>query len=281
MPLFKQGLGQGLRWLRHWLYALDAHSLHSPFLFQLHCQVLRGLPPANPAAATYAPGHVTAQTPPQGPAIEQLRARLRASTAYLEVTDLGAGSQVMKGTRRGVAQIAKYSSTPPAFSALLYRLATFMGYQHLLEAGTSLGLNTLYMAAVPGAQVHTLEGCPQTAQQAQQNFGTLPALQQRITQWQGHAHQTMPQALAAMPTLDLAYLDANHTYEATMHYAQLCMQKWQPMGCLVVDDIHWSSGMARAWQELKQQVACSIDLFEAGLLFGPAVPAQGHFVLRA
>jgi hypothetical protein len=38
---------------------------------------------------------------------------------------------------------------------------------------------------------------------------------------------------------------------------------------LVFDDIHWSEGMEKAWEEIKknERVTCSVDLFFIGIVF--------------
>ena len=75
--------------------------------------------------------------------------------------------------------------------------------------------------------------------------------------------------------MELIYLDANHREAPTLRYFQQALPHLHPQGIMVLDDIHWSRGMYRAWQQIIQhpQVRISIDLFEAGLLFfDPSLP---------
>ncbi|EMR02119.1 O-methyltransferase [Cesiribacter andamanensis] len=255
-----QKLFQASAWLRYWLEAVNEHSLHAPFVYQLYREVIR----------------------PQGPslpAVEQLRRELLESGEWLQLQEMGAGSSLTTNNKRPVASIARHSLTPARFSQLLYRLLQFTQAQTVLELGTSLGLNSLYMAAaIPAGTLYTIEGCPQTAALARRHVEL-----QQVTNIQlltGNIDQQLPQLLAqASPQLDLAYLDANHTYEATLRYFGWLLPHLHPQSVVVVDDIHWSAGMQQAWQELCRHpsVTLSLDLYEAGLLFfRPGMQAQQY-----
>ena len=69
--------------------------------------------------------------------------------------------------------------------------------------------------------------------------------------------------------LDVVYVDANHTYDATMRYVQYLLPEMDEKGVIVLDDIHYSEEMERAWKELKSddRVTTSMDLYHVGLLF--------------
>lgn len=265
MPLFlwQQKLFQARAWLSYWLEAVNEHSLHPPFAYQLYRQVIR------PTAANL-------------PAVEALRQQLLLSPDIIHMRELGAGSSVSNSTSRKVSSIARHSLTPARFSALMYRLVQLSNARTILELGTSLGLNTLYLAAAaPSGVVHTLEGCPQTAALASRNFKTLNA--QNIQLHTGNIDELLPPLLQnQLQSVDLAYLDANHTYEATLRYFNWLLPHLHPESVVVVDDIHWSPGMQKAWLELCQHptVSLSLDLFEAGLLFFRPGMHRQHYVVE-
>lgn len=75
-------------------------------------------------------------------------------------------------------------------------------------------------------------------------------------------------------------MDANHRYEPTMSYFDLLMKRLNEKSIVVVDDIHWSEEMEKAWTELKnnQLVYGSVDLFRCGLLFFDPDLNRQHFV---
>ena len=82
--------------------------------------------------------------------------------------------------------------------------------------------------------------------------------------------------------IDLAYVDANHTYEATMRYADFLLNRLTEKGILVLDDIHYSEQMERAWSELKAdpRVTTSMDLYHVGLLFVDTHYLKRHYRIR-
>lgn len=82
--------------------------------------------------------------------------------------------------------------------------------------------------------------------------------------------------------IDLAYVDANHTYEATMRYADFLLNRLTEKGILVLDDIHYSEQMERAWRELKAdpRVTTSMDLYHVGLLFVDTHYLKRHYRIR-
>lgn len=193
---------------------------------------------------------------------------------------MGAGSRVGGGSQQKVSNITRYASTPPRFSRLLARLISRFQAQTIVELGTSLGLNALYMAlANPAAQLYTLEGSKRIASLAGKHFKTLGAQNIRIIE--GNIDQTLEAVLANLTKIDLLYMDANHRYEPTMRYFEQALPKLHQNSLVVLDDIHWSAGMNRAWQAIKTkpEVSLSLDLFEAGILFfNPDLPKADYML---
>lgn len=260
---WQQKYFQASAWLQYWLEAVNEHSLHAPFVFDLYRQVIR------PAALPLAP-------------IEALRRQLCTSREQITIRELGAGSSINTSKTRTLADIARHSLTPARFSGLLYRLVQYTGAKNILELGTSLGLNTLYLAAAaPEGNIHTLEGCPQTAALAARHFQQLQATQ--IHLHVGSIDERLPTLLQQqLNRLDLAYLDANHTEAATLRYFEWLLPHLHQDAVVVVDDIHWSAGMQKAWQQLSQHpaVSLSLDLYEAGLLFFRPGMQKQHYVIE-
>jgi predicted O-methyltransferase YrrM len=253
---------QARAWLQYWLHAVNEHSLQAPFVFQLYQQVIK--PPVKKAAE-----------------IEALRLRLLASDERLEMQEMGAGSSISRSNTRPVASIARHSLTPARFSSLLYRLIRHTKAKNILELGTSLGINTLYLAiAAPNGKIHTLEGCLNTAALAATHFRELNL--RNISLHTGNIDVLLPQLLEQqLSSIDLAYLDANHTYEATLRYFEWILPCLHQDSVVVVDDIHWSEPMQQAWSALCQhpRVSLSLDLYEAGLLFFRQGLQRQHYVV--
>src|SRR5690606_7769854 len=106
--------------------------------------------------------------------IEAIRKLLLQNHTKIKVTDLGSGSVLNRNNSRPISKIASTSLSTPKFSRFLFRLLTYFQPRSVLELGTSLGINTAYMAiANPLTPVHTFEGCPNIAALAHKNFTQL------------------------------------------------------------------------------------------------------------
>ena len=124
----------------------------------------------------------------------------------------------------------------------------------------------------------TLEGSEAVLQKAQSNW---KALRLENIQWaQGNIDDTL--YIYAREGLDLAYVDANHTYEATKRYVDYLLPRMHEKGIIAIDDIHYSEEMERAWQEIQQdqRVTTSMDLYDLGLLFVDPHYLKRHYKIR-
>lgn len=261
----------GLQWelakkyLRYYFTAGNRHDVHSPFVFDLVEKVLRDK-----------------QQPEAFREIEQLRKALLRSTETLQVTDLGAGSLTNAGRERRVSDITRHAAKPPKFGQLFYRLIRYFQPEYLLELGTSMGMSTSYMGkAAVGATVHTIEGCPNIAARAGQNFEALSL--QNIKQHVGNFDTVLPDLLKQLPRLDYVYIDGNHRSAPTLSYFEQCLEKAHEESLFIFDDIHWTPDMEAAWHTIQQhpRVTFTIDLFFIGLVFfRPDMKVKQHFILK-
>lgn len=217
--------------------------------------------------------------------IERRRALMLCSEEELEVVDFGsAGSPEGKRVRRRVCDIAKTHLERPKVAQVLFRIVHFLGQNEkrpleIIELGTSLGITTAYLA-MPSSKnrVMTLEGSEAVLQKAQSNW---KALKLENIQWaQGNIDDTL--YIYAREGLDLAYVDANHTYEATKRYVDYLLPRMNEKGIIAIDDIHYSEEMERAWQEIQQdpRVTTSMDLYDLGLLFVDPHYLKRHYKIR-
>jgi len=257
-------------YLRHLFCAWNTtgEGIHSPYLFELVRFVLRD----ENAYYCFAD-------------IERRRELLLACEDVLDVTDFGsAGSPEGTLVQRRVCDIAKTHLERPAVGQMLFRLVNFI-QQHekrpleILELGTSLGVTTAYLASADSHnRVVTLEGSEAVLRVAQ---GVWRALQLENIEWQqGNIDHTLYQC--AREHLDLAYVDANHTFEATMRYVDYLLPRMNEKGVIIVDDIHYSEQMEQAWAALKAdpRVTTSMDLYHVGLLFVDPHYLKRHYIIR-
>ncbi|GAB3325000.1 class I SAM-dependent methyltransferase [Larkinella ripae] len=246
------------------MQARNAHSLHSPFLFDLYSRLIRSDNPQEPA---FVP-------------IRALQRELLQDERKIQITDFGAGSRINAARERAIRDIAKNSQKPARFGRLMYRLIQRFGYQTIVDLGTSLGITTLYeAAAAPTARILTFEGCPQTAAVAARNFQKLNRTNIEIIT--GNLDHTLGERLKTVSTIDFAFFDANHRFEPTVRYFETCLPKIHNDTCFIFDDIHWSDEMEQAWTVIKAhpEVTVAIDLFYIGLVFFRKEQPKQDFVL--
>lgn len=253
-------------YIKYLLRSGNEHAIHSPFLFELYTKVIRGNRDNNPDYND----------------LQALRKELLSSKREIEILDLGAGSRVNKSNIRQIRTIARNAEKPEKFGRLFYRLIKRLQPKNILELGTSLGLTTLYMSrANPEANIVSFEGCPQTAQIAQENFNKTNA--KNIEVVIGNIDDTLPEKLRTMDQkLDYAYFDANHRYEPTVRYFEQCLPYATNDSLFIFDDIYWSDEMTQAWEHIKAHpdVTLTVDLFWIGLVFFRKEQVKEHFTLR-
>lgn len=251
-------------YIRYRFQAMSAHGVHSPFVFNFIQEVLKD------KRSFYAFEE-----------INLLRKKLAQEELALEITDLGAGSLHTQSNRRKVKDIARLAGRTEKYGRLLFRMVNYFGSKQILELGTSLGLGTSYLAkASEHARVVTIEGSKNIAAYASLNFQQLQIT--NIEQLIGNFDDVLPELLATR-SFDFIFFDGNHREEATKHYFNLALPYIQSNSVFVLDDIHWTPGMERAWNTIRNhpQVTCSIDLFYFGIVFfHPDFKEKQHFILR-
>lgn len=250
---------QAKAFLSYWLNCVDEHSLHSPFFYDFHTKVVKKKAQLNPEA-------------------ENLRKQLLDSTRTIDINDLGAGS-VINSRQRQVKDIAKYSLSDAKFSALYSRVIQFYQCEHVIELGTCLGINTLYLAESQNTKLSTFEGAEALISLAKDTFSFAKA---RVKLIEGDINETLEDYLRTHPKLDFAFVDANHRYEAVMRYFRLILKASHDKTIIVLDDIHLNAGMEKAWHEIKNDslVYASADLFRCGFIFLDPSLNRNHKVLQ-
>lgn len=247
--------------LTYWLEAVDEHSLHSPFFFDLYTTHIKPPP-----------------VPGEFEEIEHLRNKLLHDHRAIDVQDFG--SKASKPSKRTISRIARTSLSSKRYSTLYFRLASAVHATTLVELGTSFGINTLYLAQTPGATVTTFEGAPAIADIAGLTFEFAGSTNVRLVV--GNIDKTLPEFLQHTRRVDFAFIDANHRYEPTLRYFEWLLKKVHESSVVVIDDIHHAPEMERAWNKIKQHrlVCASVDIFRCGILFFDPSLNNQHVILQ-
>ena len=243
------------------------YRVHSPFVYKFYTKVL----PHRMSDA--------------GKRIEQLRLELCRDQTIISFEDLGAGSrkdkQLADVTTHSISTLARRASRNRRQGELLHRICAHYQPQRCLELGTHLGISALYQhSAIPDSNFVSLEGIPALAERARSHLAGF-GLQTRIIT--GPFDETLNQGLKlAEFQPDYVFIDGNHTYEATVTYFYQLLPVVPDGGIMIFDDIYWSRGMAKAWEEVcaHPEVSVSIDLFYLGICFIRRPQAKEHFRTR-
>ncbi len=240
------------------------HGLHSPFLFNLYCEIIE------PRPLYYA--FVD---------IELIRDDMADNKSLVEIEDFGAGSVAYKNNNRRICDVYNSASLDRKYGELLFRLTHHLRAKTILELGTCLGISTLYLARTDSrAKVITIEGAKNLSSIAQKNFEK--SLVKNIIAHTGEFDVVLPKVLRENPSIDVVYLDGNHRYEPTMKYFNMILPNLHNESMIVFDDIHWSPEMEKAWKEISenQSVTLSLDLFRFGIVFFKKELKKEHFILQ-
>lgn len=257
----------GLKYVQYWFNASNGkgHGIHSPFVFDFIKNVLND-------KFEY----------PEYKKVEQLRSSLLSNQHLLTIEDLGAGSRIHSSTQRSISSIARHAAKPARYSKLLFRIAKYYKTKKVLEAGTSLGISTSYMAlANPGSQIITLEGASEVSHMASDNFKKSGI--DNIKLLEGHFDNTLPIGLEELGEADLIFIDGNHRQQPTENYFNQSLKYVHNDTIMVFDDIHWSREMEDAWKYICMHpaVKITIDLFFVGIVFFRKESREKqHFTIR-
>jgi len=199
---------------------------------------------------------------------EFLRVQLEKNTELMEMIDLGAGSKKGNSQRKQISGVAKNSLSSPWQCQMMFKLVEHLQSEQILEIGSSLGISSIYLAKANGkSTVQSLEGNHDSITIAKNMASTAKVQNIRFTE--GNFDDTLESVISKMPRVDLAFVDGNHRYEATLDYTQKILAKANEKTAIVIDDIYWSEGMTKAWQEIiaLPDVRASVDFFYFGIIF--------------
>ena len=260
-------------YLKHQLTArhTGGHGIHSPYLFEWVRMVM----------ADDNSYYAWAQ-------IEEIREQLLRDEREVTFVDYGSGralsSSPADANKRLVKDIAKGSLAQKKYAQMLARLVRWLGSANpqylskrkedrglnIVELGTSLGVTTAYLATMnKGDKVLTFEGCNAVAEIAKENWKMLDINNIECRVGEVTEESLRLAVVDLQGGLDVAFIDANHTYEGTKSYFNVLAEKVHEKTVIVVDDIHYNQAMEKAWMEIcaDERVTSTMDLYQMGMVF--------------
>lgn len=260
-----QALQLFLKWTRYFLFSrhMAGHGIHSPFMYRLIREVL-----------------ITGGDEEAFKGIESLRRELLHSKKELAYEDPGAGS-IRSGKSRRVSLMVRRSAVKRKYGRLLTRLVRYFRPAAVIELGTNAGISSYYLAAADEhIPVFSVEGVPALTSMAANGAKRLGLA--NITYITGLFSDHFEKLLDKYPGNTFVFLDGHHEEKATLAYFEIVSRKHDANTVLVIDDIHWSGGMDRAWHTIQQHpsVKVTVDLFFIGIVFFRQELQREHFVIR-
>ena len=254
------------RFLQHSYRARSRFDLHSPFVYNLYKEILKD-------KTSFA----------EFRKVENIRMLMLEHPGFIRMTDLGSKSSDIRWSKKIIRtrKVALHSAVSPRHGQFLFRLARHYKPATILELGTSLGISTCYLAAGnPDSRIITIEGCPETADLARQNFELLGL--KNIRQVIGNFDDVLPGLLSETGKMKMFFVDGNHRKGPTLKYFSQILEYIEDDSVLIFDDIHWSKDMEEAWDEIRnhRSVKVTIDLFQMGLVFFSDRLSKEDFILR-
>lgn len=245
----------------YWLKKEDRYSLQAPFIAALYQDLKTFL--KDPSK--------------QHQDLENVRHLLLNDHEVLEIEDYGEGSKKLKKQKfRKTSDITRHSTTGQKFSRIYQFFCSLTPALHVLELGTCVGINTLYLERAVKGDLFSFEGAKALWLKAQQYRKG-----QHTTYLLGDIREELPLHLQKRPIVDFALIDATHNYQGTTTYFKMLLPHLHEGSIIIIADIHWSKEMELAWNEIKihQLVSLSLDFYECGVLFFKKGLAKSHYIL--
>jgi len=209
--------------------------------------------------------------------IEKRREEIIDLNKTFDFIDYGAGSPDAKLTKDQMYNgVRKKISTKEMcriglkgnWVEFLYKMVKKYKPKNILELGTCCGFSSIYMSkANPSAVIYTIEGSKELADIAKENIEKLNC--NNIKQIVGRFQDVLSGALEGIGRVDFAFIDGHHDRDATIRYYETIKPYLSHKSIVIFDDISWSDGMKRAWEEIRRDplIEKYEDLGKLGICF--------------
>ena len=170
-----------------------------------------------------------------------------------------------------VSQIALKASSSKKWTSFFYELSKTKNVNNILEVGTNLGVSGQYFLKGLDEKTKsifiTIDGVKKLCEIATDRFNHISD-KRRFKVINGLYDEKLLELKKLNIKFDLVFIDGNHRFDATIKYFELLKKQLAQNAIVIFDDIHWSSGMTRAWESIiKDDSICfSIDFFKLGLI---------------
>ncbi|MFO8236573.1 MAG: class I SAM-dependent methyltransferase [Bacteroidales bacterium] len=254
-----------LKYLRYVFTARwNGYGIHSPFVFNFYQSVLN-----------------TTIVEPDHRLLKLVHKRYKNEKDIVRCPSLGAGSVYGEDTLVSVKDFVTRSSVSFSKGTILYNLVRYFKPAAILELGTGVGLSTIYIVrGYPQASVVTVEGCLSKLEYARKQFSEKGL--KSITTVHGEFEAELPGILKKMKQVDMVFMDGDHRLHKTLNYFEMLLDYCHNETVLILDDIHWSAEMEKAWKCIQNysEVRVTIDLFRFGIILFKKELSRQNFIIK-
>ena len=244
--------------VQHFLKAQKRHGVHSPLVYQLMDKDL------------------IAPLPESLKAIREYRRNLSKSNEKWMSVDYGAGS---RSPTRNLGDAVSKATSDAKKGEFLCRWTMRFQPKYILELGTHVGIGSAYLLeGCREAQLFSIEGDPFLYGKS---ADWLKQYGDRVTLYNGSFQEHLRNVLP-LHEWDLVVIDGHHQGAALLQYFELILPHLSENAWVIMDDIHWSPDMSKAWQRIidESDKKLTLDFFQYGI-YGHAIRYQKeHFVLK-
>jgi predicted O-methyltransferase YrrM len=175
------------------------------------------------------------------------------------------------------------SSKPPEPALFLFLITRALKPLNVIELGTNVGISSSYIGAAlkvngQNGKLCTLDLSPyrqRLAKEVHRNLGI-----DNISYVEGYFTDTLRSSLENLGSVDLAFVDGHHQYQATIDYFEEILAFSNSATVFIFDDIRWSDGMKKAWSQIQSdhRLGLIIDLFSVGVCVRSQKNVSQYFV---
>jgi predicted O-methyltransferase YrrM len=204
--------------------------------------------------------------------IDAWRDRLGSETGLAGV--LAQSPEANDGARPSAGDLAgamPWCSVPRLWGRFLMRLVIELKPDSCLELGTGFGVSGAYQAAAlelnDGGTLTTIDAGAQGSIIAERGFAKL-GLGDRVRLERGLIADKLADMLKGTAPINYAFLDADHTEEATLAHFDAVVPYLSANAIMVLDDISWTQEMRRAWRTIvsREEASVAVDLGRMGVV---------------
>lgn len=255
-----------LSYIQYLLKSGTRHSVHSPFVYKLVDEIIRNK-------------HIN----PEVNLVNNFVDKASTNSQLIEFKVYGgkADSLLAESRIQSIGSIVKKSSINKKYGKLIFGLVEYFKPEVIIELGTSVGISTLYLSKAGfKAKVFTIEGCNSKSKIARDVFTKMQC--DNIELFTGKFETVLPHVLQKAGNIDFAFVDGDHTFNATLSNFETILTYSHNDTVIVFDDIYWSQAMKQAWKQIcdHERVTVSIDLFRIGIVFLKAELSKQKFIIR-